>query len=167
MKKIIIIALVVLVAGGILIGVSLASPVQMTPAEITAIKSNCAQCHSTPPIGNVRTVHSAHNGFECSTCHQSSGTNGGEDEEEGDVNPNVCASCHSEPLYSSANQMHDKHATTECTVCHPETAGLAAAQNAHDIMKKIGIGLVITVVTGLFLNSVIARIRLSYRAKTK
>jgi hypothetical protein len=166
MKKLFIISILVLITGGILIAVSLTPPATMNAAEIAQIKTNCAQCHSTPPIGNERSVHSDHNGLECSVCHQGSGSNGGEDdEEEGDVNPNVCASCHSEPVYSNANQMHDKHSTTECTVCHPETAGLAAAQNAHGVMKKIGIGLVIVVIVGLFLNSVIARIRLSRKTK--
>ena len=167
MKKLFIVSILVLITGGILIAVAVTSPVQMNAAEVTAIKSNCAQCHTVPSITSAKAVHAAHNGFECATCHKSSSSNGEGDEEEGPVNISVCAGCHKEPVYTDAQLMHNAHATTDCNVCHTETAGLATAENAHDIMKKIGIGLVIFVIAGLFLNSVIARIRLNRKEKSK
>ena len=164
MNKTVFLLVILFIAAGIIIASFLVRPVTLTSTELAGIKANCIACHQVPKIQNREQIHDVHGFLSCNACH-TGGTNGGEDESEGPVSNSVCVSCHTKTGYTSAVAMHDAHSTTACTACHTNSPGLAAAENTHNTLRWIGIGLAIFVAFGLLLNYVVARGRLLHRNK--
>jgi len=73
----------------------------------------------------------------------------------------ACQECHRDPdeLYDE-NDIHRIHKYAECMKCHVGTSGLESADNAHDILQWVGIGVMVAVVAGLGVNFTVARKKL-------
>jgi hypothetical protein len=159
--RIVIGLVVIIVLGGILTAAYTIQPARLNPAQVTELQSNCAQCHSIPPVKSRDQVHNAHRFLECSTCHSGATTSGDEDENEGGaVNNSICARCHSVPKYSSAAELHNSHNAAECAICHESNTGLATATNVHSAIRAAGIGLMVLGIVGLIVNFIIAKSKL-------
>jgi hypothetical protein len=163
MNKIIFLIIVLFIAAGIIVASFLVHPVILSSVDLTSVKSNCATCHRIPKITNREQIHEAHEFLNCNSCHIG-GTDNGE-RESGEVDNNICVSCHTKTEYTSPVAMHDAHSTTACTACHTESPGLAAANNTHITLRRVGIGLAALVVLGLLINYIVARVRLLIRNK--
>lgn len=88
---------------------------------------------------------------ECAACH---GSDNGDDSHSG--NPNlVCTRCH--------HDFHRVHTNAACVECHATAEGLQDADDAHDILQWVGIGIAGATVAGLALNFTVARKKLSGR----
>ncbi len=76
-----------------------------------------------------------------------------------------CGNCHSNPDRLKDDNVHRQHQNADCATCHVGVSGLETADNAHDTMEWIGIGIVALTVSGLGLNYAIVRKKLKYREK--
>ncbi|MCP4608609.1 MAG: hypothetical protein GY845_07835 [Planctomycetes bacterium] len=83
-------------------------------------------------------------------------------EETGQVSDS-CGNCHSNPDRLKDDNAHRQHQNADCATCHIGASGLEAADNAHDTMEWIGIGIVALTVAGLGLNYTIVRKKLKSR----
>jgi hypothetical protein len=157
--RIIVGLIVIILIGGILTAAYTLQPNSLSPAQLNEIQSNCAACHSIPPVQSQNAVHNSHRFLECSTCHVN-GTSPGGDDEGKPVNTIACARCHSVPKYNTAAQLHDAHSAADCTICHKTNAGLATATRVHSIIRIIGITLIAVGIIGILVNFIVVRIKL-------
>ena len=56
---------------------------------------------------------------------------------------NACSRCHRNPerLDHNAGTVHNIHTSADCMTCHVGSEGLETADNAHDIIEWVGIGI--------------------------
>lgn len=83
--------------------------------------------------------------------------------EETDEAANSCGNCHSNPDRLKDDNVHRQHQNADCATCHIDASGLENADNAHDTMEWIGIGIVALTVSGIDLNYAIVRKKLKSR----
>lgn len=74
----------------------------------------------------------------------------------------ACNQCHRNPerLSHNASKVHNLHTSADCMSCHVGTDGLKTADNAHDIIEWVGIGMAGATILGLGANYFIARNRI-------
>lgn len=82
--------------------------------------------------------------------------------DERDKIADACNRCHSNPesLEHRASTVHRIHTNAECMRCHVGVSGLETADNAHDVMEWVGIGIAGATVLGLGANYIVVKRRL-------
>jgi len=69
----------------------------------------------------------------------------------------LCFSCH--------ESSHSIHANADCQDCHAGTTGLKTADQAHDVLQWVGIGVAGLLVLSLFINLFIVGLRMRTKEK--
>ena len=74
----------------------------------------------------------------------------------------ACGRCHRHPerLDHNASKVHSIHMSADCMTCHVGADGLETADNAHDIIEWVGIGIAGATVAGLGANFLVAKRRI-------
>ena len=73
----------------------------------------------------------------------------------------ACGNCHRNPNRLTTDNIHQNHRGMNCTTCHFNNTELESAEETHDSIFWIGIGIAGLTVTGLAINFAVARKRLS------
>jgi hypothetical protein len=152
--RILVASIIILIIGGIIAAAYTTHRTTLSAAELQQVKETCIECHRVPVIRSANSVHSAHQNVQCATCHTVTTAR---------IDFNSCVPCHTIPTYTSAIVMHNDHAITRCIVCHTNAAGLQPATNTHDMLRKVGIGLIAVGLTSIIVNFGVTKIRLNRR----
>jgi hypothetical protein len=156
--RILIACIVIVAVGGILTAAYSLQPTKLDSVQLAQVNTNCAQCHSVPPLRNIDQLHNTHTFLDCSVCHGKSSPSG--EVESADINSALCVRCHSIPQYSDAVSMHNSHSGADCAVCHTSDSGLITVTNTYKVVRIAGIALIILGILGIIINFVVTRIRL-------